>query len=287
MRVNPSICNQGPKTQTIQTKPFLAKNPSTTQQTIPLKPSTTHAKPLLSSPAEGSKPSRKDDVRLQLSSPAIQLSSPAAKQATCPADKTTGPLTPTATSILEANTSHASKYKARWNGGDKYQVTGVWQDQHVVDVRNNNCSCRKWELIGIPCKHAIATLNEMTKNSEDVTNIYRWVNKVYWLDTWKEAYSYKVHPIKGRIMWPKSLCPTKLTPPPHHTQVGRPKKKRNKTEDERMSRSQRGSSSQANNQDEGIRVGKDGAKKLTRKYGKVTCSKCKNTGHNARSCTGR
>ncbi|KAL4564307.1 hypothetical protein LXL04_028367 [Taraxacum kok-saghyz] len=92
MRVNPSICNQGPKTQTIQTKHFLAKNPSTTQQTIPLKPSTTHAKPLLSSPAEGSKPSRKDDVQLllsspalQLSSPAIQLSSPAAKQATCPA----------------------------------------------------------------------------------------------------------------------------------------------------------------------------------------------------------
>ncbi|KAL4573085.1 hypothetical protein LXL04_019878 [Taraxacum kok-saghyz] len=45
-----------------------------------------------------------------------------------------------------------------------------------------------------------------------------------------------------------------------------------------MSRSQRGSSSQETNQDEGIRVGKDGAKKLTRKYVKVTCSKCKNTG---------
>ncbi|KAL4564975.1 hypothetical protein LXL04_029054 [Taraxacum kok-saghyz] len=28
----------------------------------------------------------------------------------------------------------------------------------------NNCSCRKWELIGILCKHAIATLNGMTKN---------------------------------------------------------------------------------------------------------------------------
>ncbi|KAL4562872.1 hypothetical protein LXL04_026903 [Taraxacum kok-saghyz] len=151
-------------------------------------------------------------------------------------DKATRPLTPTATSILEANTSHASKYKARWTGGDKYQVTGVWQDQHVVDVRNNNCSCRKWELIGIPCKHAIATLNEMTKNSEDVTNIYRWVDL---------------------------------------------RKKRKKTEDERMSRSQRGSSSQTTNQDEGIRVGKDGAKKLTRKYGKVTCSKCKNTGESA------
>ncbi|KAL4554369.1 hypothetical protein LXL04_039506 [Taraxacum kok-saghyz] len=40
-----------------------------------------------------------------------------------------------------------------------------------------------------------------------------------------------------------------------------------------MSRSQRGSSSQATNQDEGIRIGKDGAKKLTRKYGKLPFSR--------------
>ncbi|CAI9284354.1 unnamed protein product [Lactuca saligna] len=73
-------------------------------------------------------------------------------------DKAKGPLTPTATTILDANKSHASHYIARWNGGEKYQVTGAWQDQHVVDVRNNTCTCRKWELIGIPCKHAIATL---------------------------------------------------------------------------------------------------------------------------------
>ncbi|CAI9282986.1 unnamed protein product [Lactuca saligna] len=98
-------------------------------------------------------------------------------------DKAKGPLTPTATTILDVNKSHASHYIARWNGGEKYQVTGAWQDQHVVDVRNNTCTCRKWELIGIPCKHVIATLYEMTKNSEDVGDIYRWVKKVYWLDT--------------------------------------------------------------------------------------------------------
>nr|KAJ0213339.1 hypothetical protein LSAT_V11C400157690 [Lactuca sativa] len=158
-------------------------------------------------------------------------------------DKEKGPLTPTATTILDVNKSHASHYIARWNGGEKYQVTRAWQDQHVVDVRNNTCTCRKWELIGIPCKHAIATLYEMTKNSEDVGDIYRWVNKVYWLDTWKNAYSYNVEPIKGRIMWPKSLCPTTLIPPIHHKQPSRPNKKRKKSEDEKLSHSQRGSQS--------------------------------------------
>nr|KAJ0201224.1 hypothetical protein LSAT_V11C600322550 [Lactuca sativa] len=58
------------------------------------------------------------------------------------------------------------EYIREWNGGDKYQVTGALQDQHVVDVRNKTCTCRKWELIGIPCRHAIATLNEMSNDPE-------------------------------------------------------------------------------------------------------------------------
>nr|KAJ0227649.1 hypothetical protein LSAT_V11C100003630 [Lactuca sativa] len=206
-------------------------------------------------------------------------------------DKAKGPLTHTATTILDVNKSHASHYIARWNRGEKYQVTGAWKDQHVVDVRNNTCTCRKWELIGIPCKHAIATLYEMTKNSEDVGDIYRWVNKVYWLDTWKNAYSYKVEPIKGRIMWPKSLCPTTLIPPIHHKQPGRPTKKRKKSEDEKLSQSQRGSQSQSGthgvSQEEGCKVGPDGVQKLTRKYVSVTCAKCKNKGHNSRTCKGQ
>nr|KAJ0227985.1 hypothetical protein LSAT_V11C100023200 [Lactuca sativa] len=206
-------------------------------------------------------------------------------------DKAKGPLTPTATTILDVNKSHASRYIARWNGGEKYQVTGAWQDQHVVDVRNNTCTCRKWELIGIPCKHAIATLYEITKNSEDVGDIYRWVNKVYWFHTWKNVYSYKVETIKGRIMWPKILYPTTLIPPIHHKQPGRTTKKRKKSEDEKLSQSQIGSQSQSGthgvSQEEGCKVGPDGVQNLTRKYVSVTCAKCKNKGHNSRTCKGQ
>nr|KAJ0212314.1 hypothetical protein LSAT_V11C400220460 [Lactuca sativa] len=113
--------------------------------------------------------------------------------------------------------------------------------QHVVDVRNKTCTCRNWELIGIPCGHEIATLNEMSKDPEAELDIYKCVHKVYFLERWKKAYSFKVDPIKGRSMWPKSECPTKLIPPPHHTEVGRPKKKRRQSEGERLSKKQRAS----------------------------------------------
>ncbi|KAL4579102.1 hypothetical protein LXL04_015237 [Taraxacum kok-saghyz] len=128
--------------------------------------------------------------------------------------KCIGPLTPTATNILERNMSLANRYKARWNGGGKYEV--------------------RWELTGIPCKHSIAALHEINKNTWDYQDIYKWVDKLYWLDTWKKAYEFKIEPVKGRSMWPKSEVPIKLTLPPHHNQVGRPKKKRKRSEEERL-----------------------------------------------------
>nr|KAJ0213473.1 hypothetical protein LSAT_V11C400168770 [Lactuca sativa] len=204
--------------------------------------------------------------------------------------KATGSLTPTAIDILTARKTVASQYIARWNGGDKYQVTGALQDQHVVDVRNKTCTCRKWELIGIPCRHAIATLNEMSKDPEAELDIYKWVHKVYFLETWKKAYSFKVEPIKGRSMWPKSECPTKLIPPPHRTQVGRPKKKRRQSEGERLSKKQKASQGDGVNaaQEGGSqKPTNDGVQKLSRKHISVTCSKCKNKGHNSRTCKGQ
>ncbi|KAL4575660.1 hypothetical protein LXL04_022511 [Taraxacum kok-saghyz] len=139
--------------------------------------------------------------------------------------KSAGPLTPTGNRLLEANSSLASQYRATWNGGQKYQVEGFQNDQHVVDMGSRECTCRKWELTGIPCKHAIATLFEMAKYGEHVGELYTYVHKVYWLDTWKEMYSFKVEPIKGRAMWPKSDCPITLLPPPHYNTPGRPKEK--------------------------------------------------------------
>lgn len=197
-------------------------------------------------------------------------------------DRCTGPLTPFGSKVLDANISAASQYVAKWNGLHKYQVKGPWHDQHVVDMRQRICSCRKWELTGIPCKHAIASLNEMADSGEVVGEMYTYVHKVYWMETWRTMYAFKVDPIKGRAMWPKSQVPTILVPPPHNKTPGRPKKKRRQSADEK-SQSQRCKESQTESQSQG----ESQTDKLSRKYLSVTCSKCKNKGHNARTCKGQ
>ncbi|KAL4577821.1 hypothetical protein LXL04_013935 [Taraxacum kok-saghyz] len=182
-------------------------------------------------------------------------------------DKASGPLTPTATEWLETIKKEAAQYRAIFCGNGRYQVSAPCMDQCVVDVPAGTCSCNRWELTGIPCKHAIAAIWDMGRNNENVGIPETWVHQTYWLETWKEMYSFKIEPINGRSMWEKSLCPTTLLPPKHHVQVGRPKKKRKK------------SAMELQDMVKGDRV--------SRSQKSVTCSKCGNIGHNARSCKGQ
>ncbi|KAL4587589.1 hypothetical protein LXL04_000461 [Taraxacum kok-saghyz] len=209
--------------------------------------------------------------------------------------KAPGPLTPATQKIMEKNEAAATDYHVLWNGDDKYQVQGPWQDQQVVDMGQRDCSCRKWELTGFPCKHVIAVLHNKADNGEPVGQLHTYVHKVHWLQTWKDAYVSNVEPIKGRAMWPVSDCPFKITPPPYHTQPGRPKRKRRQSMDERVvsqNESQNASqnASQRQSEGQGSQAGPSHSSqsgptgKLTRKFIKVSCRTCGKKGHNKRTC---
>ncbi|GKF11681.1 mutator type transposase, partial [Tanacetum coccineum] len=154
-------------------------------------------------------------------------------------DKAKGPLTPAA-ALFQGITDEARFYKVigcftikvLWNGDDQYQVTGPFNDQCVVDVKEKTCSCRKWELTGMPCKHAVAALWDRAGNKSDVGTPESWVHACYWLVTWKKVYSYKINPLNGKDLWKKHPCPNTLIPPKVHLQIGRPPKKRKKNADE-------------------------------------------------------
>nr|GFA38753.1 hypothetical protein [Tanacetum cinerariifolium] len=64
--------------------------------------------------------------------------------------KCNGPLTPTVTILFEVIKTVANQYT-----GDLYKVKGSWMDQCVIDMGQRICSCRKWELTGLPCKHML------------------------------------------------------------------------------------------------------------------------------------
>ena len=94
-------------------------------------------------------------------------------------EKCDGPLTPTATKLLKLNCDEANKYTVTWGGGVQYEVSGPWRDQCVVNVEQMTCTCRKWELTGIPCKHAIATNWNMALNQQSSGIPEDWVHPCY------------------------------------------------------------------------------------------------------------
>lgn len=176
-----------------------------------------------------------------------------------------GPLTPTATKLFEAIKTDASRYTVTWGGSQRYQVNGPHNDQCVVDIGQRSCVCRRWEITGMPCKHAVAVIWNMGVNGLDVGMPETWVHRVYWLDTWMKTYSFTISPVNGRSHWPKSNRPITLLPPFYHTPAGRPKKNRRKTADERSSMNQGG--------------------KLSRQHKTVNCGNCGHFGHNRKKCT--
>ncbi|GJV76462.1 mutator type transposase [Tanacetum coccineum] len=130
------------------------------------------------------------------------------------------------------------------------------------------CFCRKWELTGIPCKHVVAAIYNMSENSMGVGIPKHWVHAAYRLETWAHVYSFKINPCNGGEMWPVVESATVIIPPIHKPQVGRPPKKRKKSYDEIVSQSA-------------------SSGKLSRKGKSVKCSKCRNVGHNRKGCRGQ
>ncbi|GJS87545.1 mutator type transposase [Tanacetum coccineum] len=123
----------------------------------------------------------------------------------------------------------------------------------------------KWELSGIPCTHAVASIWDQANNGIDTGIPESYCLPVHWLTTWKEMYKFKINPVNGPQGWKKSDVPTTIIPPKPHPQIGRPPKKRKK--------------SAAELADEMMK-----SKKLTKTGKSVTCKSCKQVGHNSRGC---
>ncbi|GJW32621.1 mutator type transposase [Tanacetum coccineum] len=123
-------------------------------------------------------------------------------------EKCDGPLTPAVARVFDIIKEASSECIVDWNGADQYQVKGYLQEQYVVNLNQRTCSCRKWEISGIPCKHAIAAIHDMADNGNDV------------------------NPVNSRELWSKFDCPTTLLPLKIHPQIGRPPKKIKKSKGE-------------------------------------------------------
>lgn len=119
----------------------------------------------------------------------------------------------------------------------------------LVDGR---CGCGKWQGCGIPCKHGLRVIFDERLEAADFVSPY-FKGAAY-----KATYGEHIHPMADPSHWPDHDLPL-ISPPDVKRGAGRPQKQRKR--------------------------GPNEAKKGKR-HNTVKCSKCKEVGHNARTCGG-
>lgn len=126
-----------------------------------------------------------------------------------------------------------------------------------VDIGEKTCSCRAWQLSGIPCLHAIAALAHLNISAESYVSLW------YKSDMFLNAYRYNIQPINGSAMWPNTDYTPPL-PPKKRRMPGRPTIKRKTDASEREDR--------------------PGKQNVSRQGLVIKCSICKQKGHNKKTC---
>ncbi|KAL8525864.1 hypothetical protein ACS0TY_015193 [Phlomoides rotata] len=121
------------------------------------------------------------------------------------------------------STKHASRMCVTKPAvGEMFQVSHG-DDQFVVNLNLSTCSCRLWELTGLPCIHVCSAITYMKRDVAD------YVDDCYTVPVYIAAYQHALQPLNGRKMWPEAIG-TPIQPPPFRPMPGRPKKKRKRAE---------------------------------------------------------
>ncbi|XP_062014682.1 uncharacterized protein LOC133731289 [Rosa rugosa] len=132
--------------------------------------------------------------------------------------------------LLKKNAAWANEYRALESSQWRFKLQGRGVGcqsgviaQHSVQLDTKKCTCRRWDLCGIPCGHAIAAIYSKGWNVDD------FVSDWYTQKKFMEAYEVMLHPIAGVAEWEHFERP--IAPPLYRRLPGRPKTKRTKEPD--------------------------------------------------------
>ncbi|PPD85000.1 hypothetical protein GOBAR_DD18072 [Gossypium barbadense] len=155
-------------------------------------------------------------------------------------------LTPSMEEKLEKESLKVSALQVQPTTGSKFEVQGEFTE--VVDMDGWDCSCKGWQLTGLPCCHAIAVINCIGRSP------YDYCSRYFSTESYRLTYAESVKPIPDTdwaMQNDYSEAAMTVTPPTRRP-PGRPTTKK---------------------------VGSQEAMKR-----QLQCSKCKGLGHNKATC---
>lgn len=178
-----------------------------------------------------------------------------------------GFLPPVQKSRLEKEKEAAQKWTATWSGQEsRFEVT-CWGQRVAVDLAAGTCTCRWWQLNGMPCFHACAAIGWKHERPENY--VHAWLT----MGAYRSTYEFAIQPTRSQQYWEPTPY-EKPIPPNMKKKAGRPKKNRRRdgTEEQVAGRARRDATESQL------------AGRVRRSYPVMTCSRCGFEGHNTRSC---
>ncbi|RYR20645.1 uncharacterized protein [Arachis hypogaea] len=137
---------------------------------------------------------------------------------------------PMITKKLEKWASLARDWRPYWSSASNYEVM-CGLDKYVVDLATGECSCRTWQMSGIPCPHVISCITFKGLNLES------YVAYCYKKEAYIKCYQEVIHPVNGPELWERTQYDD-VIPPPYRRPSHRPVKKRKRGAADEDNRSQ-------------------------------------------------
>ncbi|XP_022760791.1 uncharacterized protein LOC111306988 isoform X1 [Durio zibethinus] len=164
-------------------------------------------------------------------------------------DQWSSKLTPSAEENLQKSLVNSRSLEVLFSPGSCFKVRDTLGIINVVTLENSDCSCREWQINGLPCLHAVAAIEHIGKN------VYDYCSRYFTIEAFKVTYSESINPIPAldRCVQRES-SQVHVDPPCIPRPVGRPKERKHALKSKQ-------------------------AVKRT-----LQCSNCKKLGHNKRKC---
>ncbi|KAK4254492.1 hypothetical protein QN277_009870 [Acacia crassicarpa] len=185
-----------------------------------------------------------------------------------------GNYSPKCLDLFDTNRYLAIHCRVFFNGDDGYEVV-EGKDRHSVQLDRKMCTCRAWDLTGIPCQHAICAMYDVKVDPS--TQISRYYHR----ETFLASYRTKFQPVRGQQFWETHKYHP-LLPPPVCNLPGRPPTKRKRTEEAQRRRNiSTATTCEAPDFNASATLR---AEKLSKKGTVMRCSFCRKEGHNRSTC---
>ncbi|EYU31645.1 hypothetical protein MIMGU_mgv1a001707mg [Erythranthe guttata] len=156
-------------------------------------------------------------------------------------------LTPFMEDKLQLEMSKSRSFQVALAHTSTFEVRGG-ESVDIVDIDHWDCSCKGWQLSGLPCCHAIAVILCLGRS------LYEYCSRFFMTESYRLTYTESINPIPNVEKPERSELheATIVTPPPTKRPPGRPKLK-----------------------------SAESADVIKRQ---LQCSKCKGLGHNKKTC---